>query len=205
MVVHHSQGDRIAATKCEATQCSINRRLKSLPRIRFLLYMKFWTLQLISFYKSKCIKATTISNLVLRKGGTTPAATHPHKTWWLSYGKIWIRLKQDSNFSPVVHSIPYKGNGKGKVVPVLFLNRAPRHESVLGECGYSSTHSLTSALYGGEWSTSRSGRFTPRENVPGTHWSGGWMGPRAVLDAVVKRKFPASAGNRNLERRSSSL
>jgi hypothetical protein len=36
---------------------------------------------------------------------------------------------------------------------------------------------LTSALVGGEWSASRPGRFTP-----GTHWLGGWMGPRADLD-----------------------
>jgi hypothetical protein len=32
---------------------------------------------------------------------------------------------------------------------------------------YSSTHSLTSALDGGEWSASRPGRFTPRERAPG--------------------------------------
>jgi hypothetical protein len=25
----------------------------------------------------------------------------------------------------------------------------------------------------------------------GTHWIGGWVGPRAVLDAVVKRKNPS--------------
>jgi hypothetical protein len=30
----------------------------------------------------------------------------------------------------------------------------------------------------------------PRERVPGTHWIGGWVVPRAVLEAVVKRKFP---------------
>jgi hypothetical protein len=49
---------------------------------------------------------------------------------------------------------------------------------------------LTSALDGGEWSASRPGRFTPRERAPGTHWIGGRVGPRAVLDAVVKRKIP---------------
>jgi hypothetical protein len=32
---------------------------------------------------------------------------------------------------------------------------------------------------------SRPGRFTPRERALGTHWIGGWVGPRAVLDAVV--------------------
>jgi len=44
---------------------------------------------------------------------------------------------------------------------------------------------LTSALDGGEWLVSRPSRFTPREKVRGTHWIGGWMGPRDVLDAVV--------------------
>jgi hypothetical protein len=54
---------------------------------------------------------------------------------------------------------------------------------------------LTSALDGGEWSASRPGRFTPREGAPVTHWIGGWVGPRAVLDAVVKRKIPKSLCN----------
>jgi hypothetical protein len=31
----------------------------------------------------------------------------------------------------------------------------------------------------------------PRERVPATHWIGGWVGPRASLDAVVKRKIPS--------------
>jgi hypothetical protein len=34
---------------------------------------------------------------------------------------------------------------------------------------------LISALDGGEWSASRSGRFTPRERAPGTDWIGGWV------------------------------
>jgi hypothetical protein len=28
-----------------------------------------------------------------------------------------------------------------------------------------------------------------RERAPGTYWIGGWVGPRGVLDAVVKRKI----------------
>jgi hypothetical protein len=47
------------------------------------------------------------------------------------------------------------------------------------------------ALYGGEWSASRPGRFTPRERAPGTQWIRDWVGPRTVLDAVVKRKIPS--------------
>jgi len=32
---------------------------------------------------------------------------------------------------------------------------------------------------------------------PGTHWIGGWLGPRASIDAVMKKEdpFPANAGN----------
>jgi hypothetical protein len=50
---------------------------------------------------------------------------------------------------------------------------------------------LISALDGGEWSASRPGCFTPRERALGTHWIGGWVGPGAVLDPVVKRKIPS--------------
>jgi hypothetical protein len=30
----------------------------------------------------------------------------------------------------------------------------------------------------------------PRERALSTHWVGGWVGPRAFLDTVVKRKIP---------------
>jgi len=33
----------------------------------------------------------------------------------------------------------------------------------------------------------------PRERAPGTHWTGGWAGPSAGLDTVVKRKIPSPA------------
>jgi hypothetical protein len=48
---------------------------------------------------------------------------------------------------------------------------------------------LTSALVGGEWSASGPGHFTPGERASGTHWIGGWVGPRATLNDVEKRKF----------------
>jgi hypothetical protein len=67
---------------------------------------------------------------------------------------------------------------KVKLTPCF--NWAPRHEGVLEEWRNSSTHSLTSALYGGELSGSRRGRFTPRERAPGAHWIGGWVGPEPV-------------------------
>jgi hypothetical protein len=80
-------------------------------------------------------------------------------------------------------------NGKSKVAPVLQLSTTSWRR--IGEWRYSATHYLTSALDGGHWSASRPGRFTPRERAPGTHWIGGSVGPRAVLDAVVNRKIPS--------------
>jgi hypothetical protein len=48
---------------------------------------------------------------------------------------------------------------------------------------------LTSALGRGEWSASRTGRFTPGERAPGTHWIGGRVDPSAGPDEVDKSKF----------------
>jgi hypothetical protein len=47
----------------------------------------------------------------------------------------------------------------------------------------------TRAVEGGEWCASHSGRFTPRESSPGTHWIGGWVGCRAGLDAMNKEEI----------------
>jgi hypothetical protein len=38
---------------------------------------------------------------------------------------------------------------------------------------------LTSALVGGEWPASHSGRFTPGERAAGTHLIGGWVDPQS--------------------------
>jgi rRNA maturation protein Nop10 len=56
---------------------------------------------------------------------------------------------------------------KVKVSKCTFYPRTG-HEGPGGECMYSSTLSLTSALDGGVWSTPHPGRFTP-EKRPGTH------------------------------------
>jgi hypothetical protein len=57
----------------------------------------------------------------------------------------------------------------------------------LGERRYSSYLFLTSALDGGEWSASHPGRdLPPGERTPSTHWIGGWVGPRAGLDAGAR-------------------
>jgi len=36
-----------------------------------------------------------------------------------------------------------------------------------------------------------------RDKNHGTHWMGGWMGPRAGLDAVVNRKIPSPCRESN--------
>jgi hypothetical protein len=60
----------------------------------------------------------------------------------------------------------------------------------LGERRYSSYSFSTSALDGGEWSASRPGHaFTPGERTPGTHWTGGWVGPRVGLDTEATGKI----------------
>jgi hypothetical protein len=72
----------------------------------------------------------------------------------------------------------------------LYLTKHHAMKTYWGSGGIASRF-LTSALDGGEWSVSLPGRFTPRERTADTHWIGGRVGPRAVLDAVVKRKIPS--------------
>jgi hypothetical protein len=48
---------------------------------------------------------------------------------------------------------------------------------------------LTLALDGGEWPASCPSHFTPSEIAPGTHWTGGRVGPRAGMDVMEKRKI----------------
>jgi len=47
---------------------------------------------------------------------------------------------------------------------------------------------LTSTLDGGEWSASRSVPFNPTVRAPVTHWIGGWVDPRAGLEAAYLLK-----------------
>jgi ferredoxin-thioredoxin reductase catalytic subunit len=54
-----------------------------------------------------------------------------------------------------------------------------------GERMYSSYSFTTLALDGVEWSTSRPGRALP----PGSHCTGGWVGPRAGLDTEDRGKI----------------
>jgi len=68
----------------------------------------------------------------------------------------------------------------------------------MGEWRYSFQSFLTSVLGGVEWTGSRPMRFTLGIRYPGTHWIWGWVGPRAGLGAVAKRKINVPTGNRTL-------
>jgi hypothetical protein len=54
---------------------------------------------------------------------------------------------------------------------------------------------MTSALDVSERSASRLGRALPPGKDPGTHWTGGWVGPRAGLDTETRGKLFATAGD----------
>jgi hypothetical protein len=78
---------------------------------------------------------------------------------------------------------------KGKVVPVLnYKYWALRHEDIWGS-GLIAPPFLTFTLDEVEWSAPRLCGFAPGVGAPGTHWIGGWVGPRAGVDAVEKRKI----------------
>jgi hypothetical protein len=51
------------------------------------------------------------------------------------------------------------------------INQVPRHEDVPGSRAVAPLF-LASTLDGGEWSTSRPGRFIPGETATGTHCAG---------------------------------
>jgi hypothetical protein len=75
---------------------------------------------------------------------------------------------------------------KGKIFPCVFLTEHHAMKVYWGVEVYLHAF-LDSALDGGEWSVSITGRFTPSERVSVTHWIGSWVGPSAGLDTVVKR------------------
>ena len=76
-------------------------------------------------------------------------------------------------------------HNKGKVI-LLQAQCSPE-----GGQRYSSNSSMTAALDGAEWSAPCPGRLYPWEG-PGTHFTGGWLGPRAGLD---ERKISSPPGS----------
>jgi hypothetical protein len=73
--------------------------------------------------------------------------------------------------------------GRGDIAPT---HSKPRHY-----VGVSGQRHALAALY-------------PGERTHSTHWTGGWVGPRAGLDTKARGKSFAPAGNRTPIARSSS-
>jgi hypothetical protein len=98
------------------------------------------------------------------------------------------KLRKSSNFLP--NRVHFRS------FPIFFFsNPTTRHGGAWGERRYSSYSFSTSALDGGEWSASRPGRaFTPGERAPGTHWTRGWVGPRAGLNTEARGKILCPPG-----------
>jgi hypothetical protein len=79
----------------------------------------------------------------------------------------------------------------GKVKVKLFLcltNWALRHEGVWGS-GYIDPHFLDHGTCWRWVANITPQPLNPWEKSSGTRWIGGWLGPRAVLDDLEKRKF----------------
>jgi hypothetical protein len=75
---------------------------------------------------------------------------------------------------------PGNNPGKGQVHP------RKGNEGPKGEWRYSCTLTLTSVLDVGGWVVNAAPRLLYPQERPGTHCTGGWVGPRAVLDRVRK-------------------
>jgi hypothetical protein len=73
---------------------------------------------------------------------------------------------------------------KGKAAPVR--NGASRYEDVWVRVGIGPRILNLST----RWTALRPCRFTPGEILSGTHWIGGWMGPRIDLDVMAKKGIP---------------
>jgi hypothetical protein len=103
-----------------------------------------------------------------------------------------------------MHYLKSKFQSKKKSKAVLL-----RHGGAWGERRYSSYSFLISTLDGGEWSASRPGRALPPpgQRTPCTNWIGGWVGPRAGLDAGARRKIdcPCRGSNPDRPARSQTL
>jgi hypothetical protein len=84
---------------------------------------------------------------------------------------------------PVAQRYSYWAITAHKVVPEI--NLVPRHEDV--------------------WGSGHAPAFYPGERAPDTHWIGGWVGPKARVDAVARINIPNPSQDSNPGPLASSL
>jgi hypothetical protein len=83
-----------------------------------------------------------------------------------------------------------KADGKVKVKLSLCLTKYHAMKAYWGSGGTSPRILHLDTRW--RWMVSFTGRpLYPRVRASGTHWIGGWVGPRADLDTVMKRKIPS--------------
>jgi hypothetical protein len=76
-----------------------------------------------------------------------------------------------------------KAGGKVKVAVIIDLYKRYMPRRQMEEWMYRSTYSCLGTSW--RWVVS----FTPWERAPGTHWIGGWVGPRTGVDEMERRKI----------------
>jgi hypothetical protein len=98
---------------------------------------------------------------------------------------LWLSCQtcQTPNSDVHVTYICFFTHEKGKVVPLHSI------EVHLSERRYSSLFLNLGTRRGWVVSITLRPPFTPRERAPGTHCIGGWVGPRAGLDAEIRGKI----------------
>jgi hypothetical protein len=82
---------------------------------------------------------------------------------------------------------------KGEVIPLHAMEAHGRRGSIAPT--HTSRHQMRWVV-----SVTPRPRFTPGERIPGTHWIGSWVGPRAGLDAGARRKILFSCRGSNPDR-----
>jgi hypothetical protein len=121
----------------------------------------------------------------------------------LMESRVWILLRTCILFSLLVYFVGFDGpipqslihwietslsliktvQGRGEVAPVLFLTE---HHAMKAYWGSGDIAPLILDLgTRGRWVVS----LMSPGRAPGTNWLGGWVGPRAGLNAVVKKKI----------------
>jgi hypothetical protein len=100
------------------------------------------------------------------------------------------------------HSEFLKGNTTSSLLYEKAKQSSPatRHGGVWGERRYSSYSFTTSAVDGVSGQRHASAVLCPGERTPGTHCTGGWVGPKAGLDTEVRGNILCPCRGSNLNR-----
>jgi hypothetical protein len=105
---------------------------------------------------------------------------------------------------PLLHTVLYHHPTTcviGLIKQHIIIQKSSPHGGTWGEKRCSSYSFLTSTLDGCGRSASRPGRALHRGKDPGTHCTGGWVGPRTALDTEVRGKILCPCRGSNPDRR----